>query len=348
MKIKKITRQSLKKLIPLKKINSISSTEKQKLHYYEQVEPVGKLKLTGIGKKIKKLSPKKTLKRMPREKKAEPTLSEKWREKRALAKRTQKLRKFVVIPLARFLLPGVFIFGLLIIRFAAIPERAADSVGVKTLEVPGFPISVVFDKKQNSLGSTWIKTPGGVCHIEDTDDLNLTSEDVKFFNADMDNKKDLLWRLNFTNKDGIGITLWIGVPTESSKIYICKTPIVPSRWHALPMKLEIPEKASLYFSPTTPMYQDSARQYIGREAYTFLYTITLTQDGPAFVPIPSAYKEIFPIFTEILMHEPIAEKRAVYKKMQLDFARLSKGLSLSIAAYKNIRMETVEIMFLKN
>ena len=331
-----------------KKIHNQTNNLGKKPSTEEIIEPIGKLKITGIGKKFKKLSPKPILKRVPRKAKIKNKPPKSWKERRAFAKRTQKLKKFVVTPLARFLLPLVFIVGLLIIRFATIPERAADSAGVKTLEVPGFPISVVFDKKLDSLGTTWIKTPGGVCHIEDTDELNLTSEEMKFLHADLDNKKDLLWRLNFTNKDGIGVTLWIGMTTESSKIYICKTPIVPSRWHALPLKLDIPEKISLYFSPTTPIYENSARQYIGREAYTFLYTITLTQDGPAFVPVPSVYKAIFPVFTEILMHEPIAEKRAVYKKMQADFSRLSKGYPLSIAAYKNIRMETVEVMSWKN
>ncbi len=342
----KFTKDTIKRYI--EKLSARHNIEENESLSNEMIEPVGKLKITGIGRKFKKLSQKQPLKRVSKKARSKHSLTRTWREKRALAKRTQRLRKFIVVPLAHLLLPIVFILGLIVIRFAYIPERAADSVGVKSLEAPGFPISVVFDKKQDCLGTTWIKTPGGVCHIEDTDDLNLVSEEIKLLNADMDSKKDLLWRLNFTNKDGIGVTLWIGMSTESSKIYICKTPIVPSRWHALPLKLDVPEKMSLYFSPTTPIYQDSARQYIGREAYTFLYTVTLTQDGPAFVPIPSVYNEIFPIFTEILMHEPIAEKRAVYKKMQLDFARLSKGLPLSIAAYKNIRMDTVEVMSWKN
>lgn len=317
------------------------------LPFDEQNEPIGKLKLTGIGRKIQRLSAKRVLKRVPKKATITVGSARTWKEKKALAKRTRKLKKYVITPLARFLLPIVFIVALVIIRFAPIPERAIDNVGVKTLEAPGFPISLVFDKKANSLGTTWIKTPGGVCHIEDTDELNLVSEELKYISADMDGEKDLLWRLDFANQDGIGITLWIGMTTESSKIYICKTPLVPSRWQSLPLKLNIPEKVSLYFSPTTPVYENSARQYIGRETYTFLYTVTLTQDGPAFVPFPQVYGELYPIFTQIFLHEPIAEKRAVYKKMQLDFARLSKGMSPSIAAYKNIRMETVEIMVWK-
>ena len=328
--------------------SKVQNRAKNRLSHEEETEQVGKLKLTGIGKKFKKLSQNPTLKRITRKDFQSPKTEKTWEEKRNLVKKTQKLKKFVVAPLARCLMPLVLLAGLLIIRFADIPERALDSTGVKSLEAPNFPISIVFDKKQDSLGTTWIKTPGGVCHIEDTDDLNLASEEIKYMKADTDGKMDMLWRLDFTNQEGIGITLWIAALTESSKIYICKTPIVPSRWHALPMKLNLPEKYFLYFSPTTPLYQDVPRQYIGREAYTFPYTITLTQDGPTFVPAPHLYKEILPIFTEILRHEPITEKHAAYKKMETDMFRIAGGLPISIACFKNIRMETVDIMTWKN
>ncbi len=245
---------------------------------------------------------------------------------------------------AVWVLPVIVAAGLLAMVFMPSPHAANKNINIRTLEVPEFPIILVLEQDNGSITSAWLRTPAGARRLDQLEGLMYVASDPVISKVDQDAKNDLLWRLSFTNMEGDGIHLWIGMTTFSPKVYIASTPFQYTRWHALPAKIEVPKGASVYIAPAAPQYSGIKKQYRGRDSYSFIYTIMLTPEGPAFVPIPSVYKQLAVLLKAGMHGETSPPKRLAYAKMLAEFNRLADGKAPQADTLLNFPMERLDTL----
>ena len=245
---------------------------------------------------------------------------------------------------AVWILPALAAALLLILWLIPMPDAGSGSMSLRTLEVPEFPIILVLEQERGEIKSAWLRTPAGARRLDQLEGLSFIASDPVISKVDQDTKNDLLWRLSFTNLEGDGVHLWIGMTTYAPKVYIASTPFEYTRWHALPAKIEIPKGSSIYIAPAAPHYQGMKKQYRGRDSYSFIYTMMLTPEGPAFVPIPSVYKQ-FAILLKAGMHgETSPSKRLAYVKMLTEFNRLADGKAPQADTLVNFPLERIDTL----
>lgn len=222
-------------------------------------------------------------------------------------------------------LPLVFMAALLTLYLMPASEIGDRNVSIRTLEVPEFPIIVVLEQDKGTITSAWLRTPAGARKLDQLDGLSFISSDPIISKVDQDSKNDLLWRLTFTNLAGDGVHLWIGMTTWAPRVFIVSAPFQYTRWHALPAKIEVPKGTSIYIAPAAPFYKMLDKQYSGKDSYSFIYTIMLTPEGPAFVPVPSVYRQLAVLLKAGMHGESSPQKRLAYVRMLTEFNRLADG-----------------------
>lgn len=217
-----------------------------------------------------------------------------------------------------FLLLAVLIY---ILQGNELPEGSSN---LTTLRVADFPVILVLEQRGGTVASAWLRTPAGVRQIEQLEGLSFISDSSFLSRVDQDTKDDLLWRASFTNFEGNGVHLWIGMTTWSPKAFIAVSPYEYTRWDAVPAKLIVPKGTAVYISPATPTY-NKAGQFSGRDSYSFVYTIRMTPEGPAFVPVPDVYKQLSVLLRAGMQGEFTPMKRFAYARMLTEFNSLADG-----------------------
>lgn len=245
---------------------------------------------------------------------------------------------------AVWILPAIVVLCLAALYFMPSQQTANGNISIRTLEVPEFPIILVLEQERGEITSAWLRTPAGARPLDQLQGLSFIASDSVVSRVDQDTKDDLLWRLSFTNLEGDGIQLWIGMMSYSPKVYLALTPFQYTRWHALPAKIEIPKGASIYIAPAAPQYKGIKKQYRGPESYSFIYTMMLTPEGPAFVPIPSVYKQLSVLLKAGMHGETSPPKRMAYVKMLTEFNRLADGKAPQADTLLNFPIERLDTL----
>ena len=231
------------------------------------------------------------------------------------------------------------------ILIAAPAEEGSDkNVSLRTFEVPGFPMILVLEQEAGTINSAWLRTPAGARGLERLEGLSFISENAILSKVDQDSKDDLLWNLSFMNFEGSGTHLWIGMTTQSPHVFVTSAPFQYTRWHALPAKIEVPKGTSIYIAPAAPFYKLLEKQYGGTESYSFIYTIMMTPEGPAFVPVPSVYGQLSVLLRAGMRGETSPNKRMAYVKMLTEFNRLAEGKAPQADTLLNFPMEKIETL----
>ena len=260
----------------------------------------------------------------------------KYEEKKARPRAGKKLLLLLV--------PAAVLCCLVMLFLLPEPETTGGRVSLRTLEIPEFPIILVLEQEKGSISSAWLRTPAGARKLEQLEGLSLMANDPMLTKVEKKKKNDLLWRLSFTNFEGNGVDLWLGMLSWQPRVYIATTPFQYTRWHALPAKLEVPRGSFLYIAPASPFYQRLAKQYSGKESYSFIYTMMLTPEGPAFVPAPTVYQQLALLLQIGMRGETSPKKRMAYVKMLNEFKRLAEGKAPQAETLINFPLEKVDTL----
>ena len=245
--------------------------------------------------------------------------------------------RIMLVPL---LLIGVVAF---VIYLPGAAERTQGSkLNVVRVENPS--LSLVYETdREGHVTSAWLRTPKTSRRIGQLDGLAYIADSRFYADVDGDEKDDLLWRISFNSEqEKAGVHLWIGVLSGRAKIYVCSSPYEYTRWDAVPTKIRTPKSCALYVSPSIP-----GTEFKSKDCYSFIYTIKLTPEGPAFVPIPRVYKDLFPILRAAadIEQEPALHK--AYIKMLLEFKNLSEGKIPSVDTLTNLKIDDIDLIPLK-
>jgi len=237
----------------------------------------------------------------------------------------------------RVALPGVLAF-LLFLGLTAMPAAG----GIRILSVPGHPVSLVLDMESGIIDLALLRSPAGLQKLLPLEGLTLKRETYLEPYADGDLVKDLLWKLDFTEPAGSpkGIQLWIGELSASKNAWVSLCPIAPTYWDAIPLDLYVPEGVALYFSPSVPQYGDLPK-FAGSRTLGFVYTVSLTPEGPRFVPSPAVYRQLQRVADIIRKAEEVPSRKKAYEHMIEDFARLSRGAKPSAAVIRNFSWKRI-------
>ena len=242
-----------------------------------------------------------------------------------------------------WLMPALALFLALIIYLVPGNEIPEGGANLRTLRVGNFPIVLILEQSQGEVASAWLRTPAGVKQIEQLDGLSYVSDSIFLSKVDQDDKEDLLWRTSFTNFEGTGVHLWVGVTTWSPKAHIFITPYEYTRWDAVPAKLVVPKGTAVYVSPAIPTY-DKADSFRGRDSYSFIYTIRMTPEGPAFVPVPEVYRQLSILLRAGIQGEFTPAKRLAYVRMLNEFNNLAEGKPPKAETLLNFQIEKIAVL----
>lgn len=238
----------------------------------------------------------------------------------------------------------IIILIAVIIRFLPSSQIPEKGVTLKTLRVKGYPITLILEQQEGVVSSCWLRTPAGSREIRDIQGMTFISETNFISKVDQDDKDDLLWRLSFINLEGEGLHLWLGLTTLNPKVFVTYTPYNYTRWDTVPAKVIVPKGTALYISPGMPIYDNDKEQFKGADSYSFIYTIRLTPDGPAFVPLPSVYKQLSILLRTGIRGEVATMKRLAYVRMLSEFNNLAEGRPPSIETILNLQMQKIETL----
>lgn len=238
------------------------------------------------------------------------------------------------------------LFLLLIVAVTAfLPKTNGPSDGtiIKTLSAEGFPAALVFEQLDGVTKSVWLRTPAGTREIEGLEGLSYVSEALYVTKNPQSSRDDLLWRTSFTNFEGKGVHLWVGASPAAEKIFLATSPYNYTKWDNIPAKLLVPKGTAVYVSPAIPDYgSDNRETFRTKDSYSFVYTIRMTPEGPAFVPVPSVYRQLAELLRAGIRGEYSTSKRLAYTRMLEEFDKLADGNPPSTETLLNFQMNRIE------
>lgn len=215
---------------------------------------------------------------------------------------------------------------------------------IKTVSAKGFPATLVLEQQGDMIKSVWLRTPAGTNEIEGMEGLSYVSEGLYVTKVPQGGKDDLLWRISFTNFAGKGVHLWVGLSPTAEKIHIATSPYNYTRWDNVPAKLIVPRGTAIYISPAIPDYgaDDNSKEiFHTKESYSFVYTVRMTPEGPAFVPSPSVYRQLAELLRAGIRGETSPSKRLAYTRMLEEFDKLAAGNPPSAGTLLNFQMNRI-------
>lgn len=221
---------------------------------------------------------------------------------------------------------------------AALPACA----GLQVLSVPGHPLSLVLDTKDGIIDSALLRSPAGMQKILPLEGLSLVKETLHQPHADEDLFKDLIWILDFSEPSARskGVRLWISMLSGSARAWVDLCPTGRTYWDSMPVQLYIPEGVALYISPGLPQYEGLPR-FSGSRTLSFVYTISLTPEGPRFVPSRDVYRQLIRITDLVRKGERLTYREEAYSRVLEDYSRLSRGVKPSTAAIQNFAWKRI-------
>lgn len=245
--------------------------------------------------------------------------------------------------LLRLLLPLLLVVAIVGVPFLPKTEPPEDGISMKTLEVQEFPLTLAFENQGGVIKSAWLRSPAGTREIDSMNGLSYISGGVFTTKVGQSNKEDLLWRTSYTSFDGSGIHLWIGISSVSSKIFISSTQYSHTKWDNVPAKFVVPKGTALYISPAIPAYGDK-ESFQGKDYYSFVYTVRMTPEGPAFVPVPSVYRQLAELLRAGIRGEHSPIKRLAYTRMLEEFTRLAEGNPPATETLLNFQINKIDTL----
>lgn len=228
----------------------------------------------------------------------------------------------------------------IIIFFMPTTKILEGGANLRTLRVVDYPIVLVLEQNKGTILSAWLRTPAGAMEIEQVEGMSYIADSVFLSQVDQDSKDDVMWRTSYTNFEGNGIHLWIGMTTWLPKVYILDTPYQYTRWDAVPAKLVVPKGTAIYISPATPAY-NKTDTYSGRDSYSFVYTLRMTPEGPSFVPVPDVYRQLSILLRAGIQGEFSPTKRLAYVRMLNEFNSLAEGNPPQAETLLNLQFEKI-------
>ena len=228
----------------------------------------------------------------------------------------------------------------IIIFFMPTTKILEGGANLRTLRVVDYPIVLVLEQNKGTILSAWLRTPAGAMEIEQVEGMSYIADSVFLSQVDQDSKDDVMWRTSYTNFEGNGIHLWIGMTTWLPKVYILDTPYQYTRWDAVPAKLVVPKGTAVYISPATPAY-NKTDTYSGRDSYSFVYTLRMTPEGPSFVPVPDVYRQLSILLRAGIQGEFSPTKRLAYVRMLNEFNSLAEGNPPQAETLLNLQFEKI-------
>lgn len=244
----------------------------------------------------------------------------------------------------KYMLPLLLV--LLTAGVAFLPKTAPpkDGTTIKTLNVRGFPLTLVLEQNDGTIKSAWLRTPAGTREIGNLNGLTYLSEGAYITSAAQGGKEDLLWRTSYINfEDGKGLHLWIGIAAGTPKVYISTTPYSYTKWDNIPAKLVVPKGTAVYISPAIPSY-NSKDVLHGKDNYSFVYTVRMTPEGPTFVPVPDVYRQLAVLLRVGMQDEYSAIRRLAYARMLEEFNKLSEGNPPNAETLLNFQMNRIDTL----
>ena len=228
----------------------------------------------------------------------------------------------------------------IIVFFMPTTKILEGGANLRTLRVVDYPIVLVLEQNNGTILSAWLRTPAGAMEIEQVEGMSYIADSVFLSQVDQDSKDDVMWRTSYTNFEGNGIHLWIGMTTWLPKVYILKTPYQYTRWDAVPAKLVVPKGTAVYISPATPAY-NKTDTYSGKDSYSFVYTLRMTPEGPSFVPVPDVYRQLSILLRAGIQGEFSPTKRLAYVRMLNEFNNLAEGNPPQAETLLNLQFEKI-------
>lgn len=219
---------------------------------------------------------------------------------------------------------------------------------IKTLSAEGFPAALVFEQRGGVVKSVWLRTPAGTRKIDGLEGLSYVSDNLFVTKNPQSNKEDLLWRTSYTNVEGKGMHLWVGLSPAAEKIHIATSPYNYTKWDNVPAKLVVPKGTAVYISPAIPDYDSSGKEFQTKDSYSFVYTVRMTPEGPAFIPVPSVYKQLAELLRAGMRGEYSTSKRLAYTRMLEEFERLADGTPPSTETLLNFQMNRIDSLSWRN
>lgn len=248
----------------------------------------------------------------------------------------------------RFVLPLLLFFAAAGTAFLPKTEPPKDGTTIKTLDVKGFPVTLVLEQNGGTVKSAWLRTPVGVREISNLEGLTYMSDGAYITKMAQSGKEDLLWRTSYINFDGgKGVHLWIGMSPSASKVFITTTPYNYTKWDNVPAKLVVPKGTAVYISPAVPSYE-SEETFHDKNSYSFVYTIRMTTEGPTFVPAPDVYRQLAELLKAGMQGEYSTLKRLAYARMLDEFNRLADGNPPSTETLLNFQMNRIDTISWRN
>lgn len=262
--------------------------------------------------------------------------AKKWTKKVVSGGHKYRLQ-FLIVPLV------LIVCLVVVLLLDGADERGKDAT-MNMVRVDNPAISLVYDvDRDGNVTSAWLRTPKTSRRLGQLDGLAYIGDSKFYSDVDGDGKEDLLWRISFNNeREHAGVHIWIGSLSGLGKIYVCSSPYEYTRWDAIPTKIRTPRNCAVYVSPGIP-----GTEYRGKECYSFIYTIELAADGPAFVPVASVYKQLFPILRVASNAEEDPDLRKAYINMLTEYRDLSDGKAPSAETITALRMENIDLIPLK-
>ena len=243
------------------------------------------------------------------------------------------------------LLPMPLLLVLLVLILWLLPGASINAAGtsIKTLRVPNFPVALVLEQKGGTVTSAWLRTPAGARQIDQVEGMIYVADSDFAARVDQDADDDVLWRVSFTNFNDEGVHLWIGLMTWSPTAFIFTSPYQYTRWDVIPAKLVVPTSTAVYVAPATSDYTKAGR-YGGTNSYSFVYTVRLTPEGPAFVPVPDVYRQLAILLRAGLQGEFDPKKRLAYVRMLTEFNNLAEGKPPQTETLLNFPLDKVDVL----
>lgn len=226
--------------------------------------------------------------------------------------------------LAKLLLPLFLLLFALSVPLMPKTATPINGTTIKAMSAAGFPVTLVLEQNDGMIQTAWLCTPAGTREIDNMNGLSFVSEGTYISKKEDRGREELLWRTSFTNLNGNGIHLWIGVSPQAAKAYVATTPYNYTKWDNVPAKLTVPRGTAVYISPALLFYEGKEPQN-NRENYSFVYTIKMTPQGPAFVPAAGVYRQLSELLQAGIRGEHSPLKRLAYARMLEEFNKLADG-----------------------
>ena len=224
---------------------------------------------------------------------------------------------------------GALVLGILV---GGTPAEA----DLQVLRAEGYPLFLVYREGAEGIAGATLRTPAGIHPLREVEGLKLAAVSQARSREDRDLTEDLLWKLTFhpRAKGQTGVQVWIGHLTSLPKVWVVVAPVGATQWDTMTTTLKVPRGTAVYVAPQMPSYGRLA-PYGGREALTFVYTIRLTPQGPAFVPVPEVYRQLAEHQDTVIRGEYDPLKRLAYQRQKEDYLRIAAGKAPSVEAVRS-------------